>query len=217
MYIIRQRRHKYGGRNGHHSISRHGNARIFCPGIIKFVLNISFSVKLVSKCKLTANAQYNVAKLCKYNGKVCKDLGLNRLYKIFETLSTFLQTASTSNTLIPSPYHCNYIAKFVKKAVDELYLNNEIQGIAIIACLLRQSQYFALLFYKKNLNENVIVESTNCGYLLQSCVNQYLRVIKYRIDDKDINDVQQLEQFTFLLNKQKKQMLQLKDNDDNNY
>ena len=165
---------------------------------------------LLSKCKLRVNAEYSVGQLCKYNASICKELGLNRLYKVLETLSTFLVTANKSNTLIPSPYHCNYLAKFVKNAVDELYLSNEIQGIAIIACLLRQSQYFALLFYDKTLETKIIVENTNCGYLLQSCVGQYLRVIKYRIDDDKISDLQELEQFSFLLNQQK-QMFQLTD------
>lgn len=91
------------------------------------------------------------------------------------------------------------MVKFVQKAIEELYYHNQIQGIAIIACLLRQSQLVPLLFDES--------EGSLCGHLLQSCVVQYLRVIKNRIEDENIQDVRELEHFSASLMKQRQMMI----------
>ena len=182
-------------------MAKQGNARIFCPGIIRYDVQqydiFTFSIELVKRCKLAVNAQFSVSQLCECNKSVCKQLGLTRLATKFGYLSSLLQTANRKNTLMPSVGRSHYISKFVKKLVDELYFKNEIQGIAVIACLLRQSQLFMLLF----------CVHTNCGYLLTRTVAQYLRVIKYRMDDEDISDLHQLEDFSYLLNEQKKRLI----------
>eukprot|EP01083_Nonionella_stella_P077220 210741_1 len=197
----RSRKYKAtNGRNAHHMTNKQGNARVFCPGVIRFMVRFPFSKELISLHKLSVDVDYNVSSLCVYNAKECKSLGLNRLSKVLNILSTFLETASPANTLIPSPYHHNYMAKFVQKAVDELYMNNEMQGIAIIACLLRQSQFFVLLFFSDT-------SPNYCGYLLQRCVAHYLRLIQDRMSHDQIKDLYQLQHFTELLNAQKTEIM----------
>ena len=153
------------------------------------------STKLAAECKLTAGDKTSVSELCVYNGKLCASLGMHRVSKVLKTLSGFLRKRDSGNVLVPSKYHRNYMVTFVEKAIAELYHHDQIQGIAIIACLLRQSQFFVLL-----IDESM----ANCGHLLQSCVVQYLRVIKDRIEDERIQDVQELEHFSASLRQQKR-------------
>jgi len=157
-------------------------------------------MQLMEECKLCVDGEHSVQALCEYNADLCRSLGLRRLAKTLTSLSTLLEPLSEGNVWVPDRYSSNYIAKWVQRMVDELYWNDEIQGCAIVACLIRQSQLFVLLLVDGES------EKAQFGGLLQSAVMQYVQVLQYRMERgmvARVNYMEELEEFSEMLEKQK--------------
>lgn len=193
-------------------------------------MDFSFAIN----CKLVANG--NIADICNFNSQLCQSLKMFHLAQIFLNLSSFLMDFqflrnkdreehknNSANILDLNEKQVrilfdvgsnHYLMQFLKRMVVDLYCNQEIQALAFIACILRQSQYFVILFdcllhelfadernkigydlnadfrhvshMKREIGNDNNGSNDLCGCILQSCVARYLEY--FEIENAQINN-----------------------------